>query len=154
MSLTASITYSPGVTPTVLARIVVVQLTVGGLNSQLSTSGHRVVRIDNQIGDHLLDLPRVCFDLPQAGRRYSNKFDLVANQSAQQFVHIDDHVVEVEHASSTTCLRAKARSWRASPHRPPGRADRDFQIALCRMIRAERSCAQLSKADRGATAGY
>src|SRR5688500_15076873 len=57
---------------------------------------HRVARVDGKIDEHLIELARVNSDVPKFRPERKHYLDVLADESAQHLVRLDDVVVEVE----------------------------------------------------------
>ena len=86
----------PGPRIDVVARILVVELDVRGLDRDRATVRHRVASVDDDVHDDLFHLARVDPDLPEAVRLDQRQRDVLADQAAQHLLHTADDRVEVD----------------------------------------------------------
>jgi hypothetical protein len=69
--------------------------------------GHLVARIDDEVDDHLLQLPRVGLNAREARAVDGDDFDVLADQAAQHRVHVADDVVDVQNLRLQELLAAE-----------------------------------------------
>ena len=80
----------------VLARVVLVELDVLGLDRQHAAVRHGVARVDHQVHQHLLELRRIEPHAAEAARRDDAQLDVLADDAAQQVLHLHDEPVQVD----------------------------------------------------------
>ena len=96
-----------GVDVGLLAGIRLVQLDVRGLDGEPPSLRHGVPRVDGQVQDDLLELPRVGPDPAEHGFRRRDEVDVLADQPPEQRLHPSHHDVHVEHPRLEDLLPAK-----------------------------------------------
>ena len=74
-----------------------VEVHVGRLDGELAAFRHRIARVHGQVHDHLLELVGIRLHAPQIRRQHRHQRDVLADQPAQQLVHLGDDDVEVQH---------------------------------------------------------
>ena len=72
------------------------EIHVAGLDRQGPSVGHRVLCIDGEIQDDLLDLARIGVDASQRIRERESEVDVLGDQAAQHSFHTADDRGEVE----------------------------------------------------------
>ena len=98
VSLTASSTFAPAAPSPRDARVLLVEVDVGGLDREPAAVRHRVARVGREVEDHALDLRAVRLDRGEAGRQPHADADVVADDPAHHRLHAGDDLVQVEHA--------------------------------------------------------
>ena len=86
-----------------------VQDDIGRLESQIAALGHRVARVDDQVHDHLLDLPGVGLDAAQIGRRRDGQPDVLADQASQHLLKLHDDRVQIQDLGLEDLLPAEGQ---------------------------------------------
>ena len=86
-SVTAIITYCPGVSPIFARGVAVVEIDVGGLDRELAAVRHGVARVDRQVEHGAFELVRIDMGEPQAAGQHGLQPDALAERAAQQFGH-------------------------------------------------------------------
>ena len=64
-----------------------VEIDVARLEGEAAADGHGVARVDDQIHDHLLEVPWICLYLVQGSGRDRAEFDALADQPANEPTH-------------------------------------------------------------------
>jgi len=67
-----------------VARILRVQIDVGGFEGEFASLWHGIAGVDAEIDQDLLDLPGIHFDSPEAGKGESDEFHIFANEAAER----------------------------------------------------------------------
>ncbi len=71
---------------------------VFGRDRDRAALGHRVARIDAEIEQHLLELPRVGLEPPDFRAELRHDLDVLADHAPQHFFHVAHRVVDVDDA--------------------------------------------------------
>src|SRR5262249_2065097 len=116
------------------ARVLLIELNVGGLDRQLAAFGHRVASIDGQVDQHLLDLPGVGANQAEIGRRQHYQLDIFADQTAQQLIQTCQQVVRIKN-SRLDALLAREGQQLARELRGGGRGVVNL-MQVCPLLRA------------------
>ena len=142
MSLTASITYGPGLDAHVLAGRLV-HFDVRGLDDQFAAARHGIPRIGREVHDDLLEVRRIRFHASDAGRGQQDQLDIVPQQAAQHRLHIGHHAVQIEHARLRRGAAAKGQQVARQRGGPLARVDDFVDEAAHRARRRELRSQQL-----------
>ena len=67
---------------------------VRGVAEMLWTLGERVASVDDEVHDHLLDLPAIDHDEPRFSREGQRESDVVADEAGQHLVQIVDDLID------------------------------------------------------------
>jgi len=59
---------------------------------------HRIAGVEGQVHDHLRELPGVGADMAELLRIDGHELDVLADEPAQQRVHVREHCAQVQHA--------------------------------------------------------
>ena len=95
--------------------IAFIEFDVGGFDGESASLRHRVPRIDGEVHDDLVDLPRVDLDRAEVGRQSRRELDILADQTLKQFSRVNDDGVEIDDPRFRAPVwRLNARSWRVS----------------------------------------
>jgi hypothetical protein len=77
--------------------VLLAQRRVRGLDQQFATGGHRVARVDHEVHDHLLELPRVAPHVARVRWQGQAQRYVLADQPHQHLFDVLDQVVEAQH---------------------------------------------------------
>src|SRR5262245_8614651 len=100
---------------------------IAGLDSQLTTFGHRIARVQCKVDDRALDLPRVALGRPEVGFKDRRQGNLLSQGPSQQrrcfendFIKMQNLNLEMtssgESEKSIRQLRAQIRCFLCFPH--------------------------------------
>src|SRR3989440_4148133 len=112
-----------------------VHLDIARLDRQPAALGHRVPRVDGEVDEHLLDLPRVDPYGPQPGRERGLEGDVLADQAAQQFGDVFDEAIEVDHHGLQDLSRAEGKQLADQVPGAGRRLTDDVELLAVRAVR-------------------
>jgi hypothetical protein len=105
-------------------RVGLVEVDVAGLDGEPTAVGHRVAGVEDEVHDHLLDLPGVDLDVVKVGGGDDVQLDVLADDAREHAPRLRERLVEVDDAWREHLPPAEGeellRQLRGSQ---PGRAD-------------------------------
>ena len=96
LSFTDSMTKRPRLVPWVQVAVWRIELSVAGLYGDLAVFGNGVPRVDQQVGQDLVDLGRVGIDRPQPGPGLPCDIDILSDKAQQHLEGFFGGLVQVE----------------------------------------------------------
>ena len=96
VSLTVSITYSPGRAFAMRAGGIGIKCDVAGLDREHAAFGHGVPRVDRKVEDRIIDIAGIGRGLARVGRQPQRDGDLFAERSPQQLNRARDAIIEIQ----------------------------------------------------------
>ena len=107
VSLMAIITYSPGLTRHVDARVVLIERGRSRLDGEFAALRHSVSRVDGQVHDDLLDLPGIGSDRPELGAAAMTSSMSSPIMRVEHLAGLGDDFVEVDNLRRQHLLAAE-----------------------------------------------
>src|SRR5262249_688852 len=139
----------PGARLRVLADVGLVEVDVRGLDGEAAALGHGITRVDGQVHDDLLELPRIGFHHPEIGRAPCHQADVLPNNPAQELVHVGHDNVEVQYLGLEHLFAAEGEKLASQRSRTLTRGYHLQQLGIAGIIRGQRVHDDLAEADDG-----
>ena len=79
-------------------RIFVINIEVGGFNSQLAAGGHRIARVDHEVEHCVFEFVAIGVGQPDAGSKRRFDGDRLSEGTLEKLRHAGDQLVDVENA--------------------------------------------------------
>src|SRR5437899_4761180 len=117
-----------------LPPIGVIQVNVGCLNDDLAPIGHSIFGVDHQVHDDLFDLSSIGASVAHPGSQSCREFDVLANQRAQQALHIRNDGVQIHYLQFQQLLAAEGEQLPGQGSRPIGGLLNSLRLVMQHVI--------------------
>ena len=119
------------------ARVLRVELDVGGLDGELASRGHRIPSVGAQVHQDLLELADVGLDRAHVGGQHRHEVYIFPDETLQHLLHAVDDVVQVHDLGLEHLLTTERQELAGQAGGTLGRLAHLFYVLPLRIIRGQ-----------------